>query len=68
MINMSPRIAKILHWSLLAVAGVLIGIQIYQIVSGSKVDQVIAWAAIILILLDLFITRMNSTKSNKSEE
>jgi len=68
MINMSPRIAKILHLSLLAVAGVLIAIQIFQIVSGSKVDQVIAWAAIILILLDLFITRMNSTKSKQSED
>ncbi|MEG0160724.1 MAG: hypothetical protein RR714_00275 [Aurantimicrobium sp.] len=54
--------------SLLAVAGVLIAIQIFQIVSGSKVDQVIAWAAIILILLDLFISRMNSTKSKQSED
>lgn len=66
--NLSPKNARILHWTLLGIAFVLIVIELIQMFSGQKVDQVIAWAAIIIILVDLLITRMNSKKKTTESD
>lgn len=66
--NLSPKNARIVHWSLLGIAFVLIVIQLVQMFTGQKVDQVISWAAIIIILADLFITRMNATKKKPESD
>ena len=43
-------------------------IELIQIFTGQKVDQVIAWAAIIILLTDLFITRMSSKKKSTESD
>ncbi len=64
--NLSLRTLNILHWTMLAVAGLLIVIELIQMLTGQRVNQVIAWAAIILILIDLAITKY--VRKPKSEE
>jgi hypothetical protein len=68
MINLTPKNARILHWTLRGIALVLIAIELIQIFTGQKVDQVIAWAAIIILLTDLFITRMSSKKKSTESD
>lgn len=64
--NLSLRTLNILHWTMLVVAGLLIVIELIQMLTGQRVNQVIAWAAIILILIDLAITKY--VRKPKSEE
>ncbi len=68
MINLSAKNARFLHWTLRGIAFVLIVIELIQIFSGQKVDQTFAWAVIIIILLDLLITRMNSKKKTTESD
>lgn len=64
--DLSLRTLNIIHWSLLAIAALLIAFQLIQLITGGTSNEIVAWIAIGLILIDLALTKF--VRKPKSEE
>lgn len=64
--DLSLRTLNIIHWSLLAIAAILIAFQLIQLITGGTSNEIVAWIAIGLILIDLALTKF--VRKPKSEK
>lgn len=64
--DLSLRTLNIIHWSLLTVAAILMAYQLIQLFTGGSSNEIVAWIAIGLILIDLALTKF--VRKPKSEE